>query len=96
MSRKARARAQRFDGWFADTASPTELTTTPEELAALLEGHSFGDVAVMGYSEPGERELHDAYAAAGATWWIESMWGAINESQPVLAAEDRLREGPPR
>ena len=23
------------------------------------------------------------------------MWGAANESQPVLAAEDRLREGPP-
>jgi alkanesulfonate monooxygenase SsuD/methylene tetrahydromethanopterin reductase-like flavin-dependent oxidoreductase (luciferase family) len=36
-----------------------------------------------------------AYADAGATWWIESMWDAINEHSPVTAAADRLREGPP-
>lgn len=36
-----------------------------------------------------------AYASAGATWWIESMWDAINEHSPVTAAYDRLREGPP-
>ena len=27
----------------------------------------------MGYSAPGERTLHDAYAAAGTTWWLESL-----------------------
>jgi alkanesulfonate monooxygenase SsuD/methylene tetrahydromethanopterin reductase-like flavin-dependent oxidoreductase (luciferase family) len=37
-----------------------------------------------------------AWAAAGATWWLESMWGAIGESDPVVAAFDRLRDGPPR
>ena len=37
-----------------------------------------------------------AYADAGATWWIESMWGAMSEHSPVTAAYDRLREGPPR
>ena len=36
-----------------------------------------------------------AYASAGATWWIESMWGAMSEHSPVAAAYDRLREGPP-
>jgi alkanesulfonate monooxygenase SsuD/methylene tetrahydromethanopterin reductase-like flavin-dependent oxidoreductase (luciferase family) len=36
-----------------------------------------------------------AYADAGATWWIESMWGAMSEHSPVAAAYDRLREGPP-
>lgn len=36
-----------------------------------------------------------AYADAGATWWIESMWGAMAEHSPVTAAYDRLREGPP-
>lgn len=36
-----------------------------------------------------------AYADAGATWWIESMWGAMSEHSPVTAAYDRLREGPP-
>jgi alkanesulfonate monooxygenase SsuD/methylene tetrahydromethanopterin reductase-like flavin-dependent oxidoreductase (luciferase family) len=36
-----------------------------------------------------------AYAEAGATWWIESMWDAIGEHSPVTAAYDRLRQGPP-
>lgn len=36
-----------------------------------------------------------AYADAGATWWIESMWGAMREHSPVTAAYDRLQEGPP-
>jgi hypothetical protein len=36
-----------------------------------------------------------AYADAGATWWIESMWDAMNEHSPVAAAYDRLQQGPP-
>jgi alkanesulfonate monooxygenase SsuD/methylene tetrahydromethanopterin reductase-like flavin-dependent oxidoreductase (luciferase family) len=36
-----------------------------------------------------------AYKDAGATWWIESMWGAMSEHSPVAAAYDRLRLGPP-
>jgi alkanesulfonate monooxygenase SsuD/methylene tetrahydromethanopterin reductase-like flavin-dependent oxidoreductase (luciferase family) len=36
-----------------------------------------------------------AWAAAGATWWIESLWGAIGEADPVGAAMDRIRRGPP-
>lgn len=36
-----------------------------------------------------------AYADAGATWWIESMWDAMGEHSPVTAAYDRLRAGPP-
>jgi hypothetical protein len=36
-----------------------------------------------------------AYADAGATWWIESMWTAMAEHSPVTAAYDRLMEGPP-
>ena len=91
MSAKARARAARFDGWFADTASPNELTTTPEELAAMLEGYSFGDVAVMGYSQPGESELHKAYADAGATWWIEQVHDGRGELETILA---RVEAGP--
>ncbi len=37
-----------------------------------------------------------AYADAGATWWIESMWDAIGQHSPVTAAYDRLVQGPPR
>ena len=36
-----------------------------------------------------------AYAGAGATWWIESMWDAMAEHSPVTAAYDRLLQGPP-
>jgi alkanesulfonate monooxygenase SsuD/methylene tetrahydromethanopterin reductase-like flavin-dependent oxidoreductase (luciferase family) len=46
----------------------------------------------------GEGSEHSpaAWADAGATWWIESMWGAMSEAEPGLAALDRLRDGPPR
>ena len=37
-----------------------------------------------------------AYAEAGATWWIESMWEAVGEHSPVAAVYDRLHQGPPR
>ena len=67
------------------------MTTTPGELAAMLDGYSFGDVAVMGYSEPGERELHDAYAEAGATWWIEQVHDGRGDLDTVLA---RVEAGP--
>jgi hypothetical protein len=36
-----------------------------------------------------------AWADAGATWWIESMWSAIGDTDPVGAALERLRRGPP-
>ena len=36
-----------------------------------------------------------AWADAGATWWIESMWDAMREIDAVLAANDRLLQGPP-
>ena len=91
MSKRARARAVRFDGWFADTADKREITKTPEEFAALLDGYSFGDVAFMGYSDPGDRALHDAYADAGATWWVEQVHGGRGDAEAILA---RVRAGP--
>jgi alkanesulfonate monooxygenase SsuD/methylene tetrahydromethanopterin reductase-like flavin-dependent oxidoreductase (luciferase family) len=36
-----------------------------------------------------------AFADAGATWWIESMWDAVGDPSPVAAITDRLRQGPP-
>lgn len=91
MSREARARAQRFDGWFTNTANRDGMTTTPDELVQLLEGYSFGDVAVLGYSAPGERALHEAYEAAGGSWWIEQVDDRRGSVDEVLA---RVRAGP--
>jgi hypothetical protein len=36
------------------------------------------------------------FAAAGATWWIESRWGGDQHGEPTLAAvRRRLEAGPP-
>jgi alkanesulfonate monooxygenase SsuD/methylene tetrahydromethanopterin reductase-like flavin-dependent oxidoreductase (luciferase family) len=89
MSKKARARAARFDGWFADTASPTEMNTTPEQFARMLDGYELGDVAVMGYSDAGDDAPRGGYADAGATWWIEQIHdrrGSADEMRARVAA----------
>jgi probable F420-dependent oxidoreductase len=91
MSRKARERAARFDGWFADTASKEAMTATPDELRTLAEGFELDDVAVLGYSEPGQSELHQAYEDAGATWWIEQVHDARADLEAMLA---RIEAGP--
>jgi alkanesulfonate monooxygenase SsuD/methylene tetrahydromethanopterin reductase-like flavin-dependent oxidoreductase (luciferase family) len=91
LSRKARARAARFDAWFADTAAPNEMKIGAEEFRPLLDGFDFGDVAVLGYSEPGERALHDAFAEAGATWWIEQIHDQRGDFDTMLA---RVAAGP--
>lgn len=37
------------------------------------------------------RDILQKWAAAGVTWWVESMWGVPDE-----AFAERLRQGPPR
>jgi alkanesulfonate monooxygenase SsuD/methylene tetrahydromethanopterin reductase-like flavin-dependent oxidoreductase (luciferase family) len=71
---------------------------TLDELAAAVEelrpkvGERPYDIVV----EANEAEHSPAaWAAVGATWWIESMWGAMSEGDPVAAALDRLTQGPP-
>jgi alkanesulfonate monooxygenase SsuD/methylene tetrahydromethanopterin reductase-like flavin-dependent oxidoreductase (luciferase family) len=90
-SKRARARAARFDGWFADTADKDKILKTPEEFAALLEGYDLGDVAFMGYSDAGDRALQESYADAGATWWIEQIHDGRGDAAAMLA---RVRRGP--
>ncbi|WP_420453871.1 hypothetical protein [Ilumatobacter sp.] len=66
-------------------------------LAALRERIEAGDRPGADIVVEGSDTEHSpaAYAAAGATWWMETMWGAMGEHSPVAAAEDRLRRGPP-
>jgi probable F420-dependent oxidoreductase len=92
-SGRARARAARFDGWFADTSDPERMTIAPDELAdrigSLGRSDAF-DVIVHGYSD---RADPSAYARAGATWWLEDVHdrrGPFEELLGVVAA------GPPR
>jgi probable F420-dependent oxidoreductase len=90
-------RAARFDGWIADTADPERMTLTPDEVAERLarirgeggDDRSF-DVAVHGFSDRGAGP--DAYARAGATWWLEDVHDLRGEAGELLAL---VRGGPP-
>jgi alkanesulfonate monooxygenase SsuD/methylene tetrahydromethanopterin reductase-like flavin-dependent oxidoreductase (luciferase family) len=37
-----------------------------------------------------------AWAKAGATWWLETLWGAVQDPDAVDCSMSRLRQGPPR
>lgn len=86
-SSRARRLAARYDGWVADSTSPAEMTMAPAE----VEGVDARDVAVMGYSDAHDRRLHDAYADAGTTWWLESLHDRRFAHEAMLA---RVRAGP--
>lgn len=99
---KSMARALRWDGVIPQVLDPdvdggarqADLAEVIELRGMIDDGPNPGaDIVVEGqWTEHSPA----AYADAGATWWIESMWGAMSEHSPVAAAYDRLREGPPR
>jgi alkanesulfonate monooxygenase SsuD/methylene tetrahydromethanopterin reductase-like flavin-dependent oxidoreductase (luciferase family) len=66
-------RAARWEGWIADSADPTGMTLSPDDVARSIETIGRGDgydVAVLGQSDRGDP---DAYERAGATWWLENL-----------------------
>lgn len=71
---------------------------TLDELAAAMH-HVRDDVGDRPYDVvvEGTRAEHcpAAWAAAGATWWLETMWDAMGDPDPVSAALDRLAMRPP-
>src|SRR3954447_12631326 len=86
-------RAARWDGWLADSAAPTGITLSPEEVARSMEQIARDDdfdVAVLGQSDRGDAT---AYAEAGATWWLENLHDTRGSIEDVLAL---VGAGPPR
>ena len=51
------------------------------------------DVAISGCSAPGQDDLPAAYAEAGATWWLETLFGLRGSPDEML---QRVKAGPPR
>lgn len=88
---KSMRRALRWDGLLPQIAgnSSPSLHQIAKIRAQVPDSY---DIIIEG---EGSEHSPAAWAQAGATWWIESMWGAVNEADPVLAAHDRLRQGPP-
>lgn len=82
-------RAARWDGWLADSADPTGMTLSPDDVARSVEriGRTDDfDVAVLGQSDRGDPE---AYAAAGATWWLENLHDMRGSVDEVVALVSR-------
>ena len=101
-SAPALRRAARWDGWLAPATSPDGtpiMAKDPEriaEMVAEIQRHRTADtpfeVAVDGYSEPGDATLPRAYEAAGATWWLESIHSMRGPLEEMMA---RIDAGPP-
>ncbi|MFL5950610.1 MAG: TIGR03619 family F420-dependent LLM class oxidoreductase [Gaiellaceae bacterium] len=78
-------RASRWDGWLADSADPTGMTLSPDDVARSIERIGRTDefeVAVLGQSDRGDPA---AYARAGATWWLENVHDSRGSVDDVLA-----------
>ena len=85
-------RAARWDGWVADSADPTGMTLSPDDVARSIEliGRRDGfDVAVLGQADRGDPA---AYEQAGATWWLENVHDRRGSPEEMLRL---VREGPP-
>jgi alkanesulfonate monooxygenase SsuD/methylene tetrahydromethanopterin reductase-like flavin-dependent oxidoreductase (luciferase family) len=100
-SQAAFRRAARWDGWIIGTVDEQQnITLTPAQLAERVQtirSHrtSAGpfDVAVDGCTQPTDGALVAEYAAAGATWWFEAIFGTRGSHAELL---QRIMAGPPR
>jgi len=99
-SRPAMRRAARWDGWIIGGVNEQgQITKTPAQLAgqvAYIRQHRAKpgpfEVAMSGYSNPGESSLPREFEAAGLTWWLESLHGFRGDFAELRA---RVMAGPP-
>ncbi len=62
--------------------------STPFDI--IMEGKTSGD------DQERAASLVRPWKEAGATWWIEAMWDALDQSDGLETALRRIRQGPPR
>ena len=97
-------RAARWDGVYPLALTDGQIDMTPRifaEVVALVRRHRTGDgpfdFVASGWTSPDEPDeaarLLSAYAAAGATWFLEA---ADEFRGPLDAMRRRIRQGPPR
>jgi alkanesulfonate monooxygenase SsuD/methylene tetrahydromethanopterin reductase-like flavin-dependent oxidoreductase (luciferase family) len=99
-SQAALRRAARWDGWVIPaTNMEGQMEKSPEWLAECVRviraqrtlKEPF-EVAINGVSAAGDSGLSQSYAAAGATWWLECVYGMRGSVEEMLR---RVEAGPP-
>ncbi|MDD5370548.1 MAG: LLM class flavin-dependent oxidoreductase [Anaerolineaceae bacterium] len=104
---KSIQRALRYDGLLPNQMNPGGPAGRPEvedirAMRAYVDARRSGqepyDIIVEGVT-PGNPQESIAvvrpWAQAGATWWIEADWNALNGSDPVASTRRRILQGPP-
>lgn len=97
----AQRRAARWDGWAAGGVDMEGKMVHPpewfaERVKAIHERRPPGaafNVTVSGCTATGEADLPRAYAEAGATWWLETVFGLRGSVEEML---ERVKAGPPK
>jgi len=74
-----------------------DAVLTPDEVAAVAAATGAREVATAGVM-PADPRVAAAYAAAGATWWLEVLQDDFDPRAPTSVAdyERRIDAGPPR
>lgn len=105
---KSMQRVLRYDGLIpsAFDADGTARQATPDEIREMrsfidanrTEGTPF-DIVVEGET-PGTDANRAAaivrpWAAAGATWWTETLWNVVGQPNAIETVRARIRQGPP-
>jgi hypothetical protein len=72
-----------------DVAAMRAYVDANRTLATPFDIVAEGQISSMGQEQM--RETLRAWSAAGATWWLESLWGVDQEQ-----IEARVRRGPPQ
>lgn len=106
---KSMQRVLRYDGLLPNVMSDAgqHREMTPDDVRAMHEyvvanrsDKTPFDIVVEGKT-PGENhdraaEIARGWAEAGATWWIEALWGDPDQPIDYAAILRRIQQGPPR
>ena len=108
-SKKSMDRVLRYDGLLPNVKdddgnvgrpTPEDVRDMADFVREKLGNRKSLEIIVEGKT-PGEDpekagKIVDSWADAGATWWTETMWGAMDLADPISPIRKRIGQGPPR
>ncbi len=108
-SKKSMGRVLRYDGLLPNVRDSKGSVGKPapkdvQEMTCFVRsklggGKSF-DIVIEGKT-PGDdqvkaKKVVEPWADAGATWWTETLWGAMDHADPIGPVRQRIQQGPPK